>query len=262
MPRVSNKAVLADRFNPAQPALFDDSQLPVCLPVLESIKTRSYEHQGVRLMEDDTKALRLVELLTMKWGVKKISAEMQISPHTVRAARRALVIQGKLAPYKQRVVEAMEDAIEAGVGNYRDALEGNFVPAAQIPVGVAIMADKRALAMGEPTHISGRGEVQEADLKVEDLNRYFEQMPSCKATDIDSQSIGKPTKGQQTQGSAAQDVTLDVSQGGPSPDSETPGSATRASGPASVGSAAAGNGGDPAATAEGGGGDAARAAAD
>ena len=162
-----------------QPALLDDSQLPVCLPVLESIKDRRYEHQGVRLLEDDAKALRLVELILARWGVKKISREMSISPHTVRAARRALVLQGKLAPYKQRVVEMMEDAIEAGMANYRDALESGQVSAGQIPVGMGIIFDKRALAMGEPTSISQRDTASQDELSEKKLNEYLEQLPTA-----------------------------------------------------------------------------------
>ena len=207
MARTSQRDVLADRQRPAQPALFDDSQMPVEAAALESIRQRRYEFKGVRLVEDDEKGMRLVELLALKWGVKKISREMNISPHTVRAARRLLVSQGKLAPYKQRVVEMMEDVIEAGVEKYRDALEEGRVPAAQIPVGVAIMFDKRALAMGEPTSISGRGEAQAEGLKVEDINAYLERLPSCMT---DSVSAGNPMKPQQIAANGAHDVNLDV----------------------------------------------------
>ena len=207
MPRVPKREVLKDRQDTAQPALFDDSQMPVAAAALESIRQRRYEHTGARLLDDDVQALRLVELLTLKWGVKKISREMNISTHSVRAARRMLVAQGKLAPYKQRVVEMMEDAIEAGVERYRDALETGIIPAAQIPIGVAIMFDKRALAMGEPTSISG-GAAASSDLRVEDLNRYLENLPSC-AT-VDSQSTVTPQKPQQMQGFIALDAALDA----------------------------------------------------
>ena len=215
MPRESQREVLADRQNPEQPALFDDGGVPVRVAVLEAVKARRYEHVGVRLLEDEAKALRLVELLMARWGVKKIAREMDISPHTVRAARRALVAQGKLAPYKQRVVEMMEDVIEAGVANYRDALEEGRVSAAQIPVGVAIMFDKRALAMGEPTSISGVGAAPDEDLKVENINAYLDTLPSCKPPAIDSASTGNATKPLQTDTVLAADDTLDGSDGQP-----------------------------------------------
>ena len=212
MARTSQRSVLADRQQPAQPALFDDQDLPVEAAALESIRTRRHEHQGIRLTEDDTKAQRLVELITLKWGVKKISRDMHISPHTVRAARRLLVSQGKVAPYKQRVVEMMKDVIEQGVGNYLEALKDGRVPAAQIPVGVAIMFDKRALAMGEPTSIRSSLDAPSDELKVEAINAYLENLPSAKTVASDSVSTENPSKPQQTAGNAALDVTLDVSQ--------------------------------------------------
>ena len=210
MARTSQREVLADRQQPGQPALFDDSQMPVEAAALESIRTRRHEHQGIRLTEDDTKAQRLVELITLKWGVKKISREMNVSPHTVRAARRILVTQGKVAPYKQRVVEMMEDVIEQGVGNYLEALQDGRVPAAQIPVGVAIMFDKRALAMGEPTSIRGSLEAPSDDLKVEAINAYLDALPSAKAVTTDSPSTEMTGKPQQTAGEPALDDSLDA----------------------------------------------------
>lgn len=207
--------------------MLDDAQFPVEAAALESVRARRYEFKGVRLVEDDHKALRLVELLCLKWGVKKISREMNISPHTVRAARRLLVVQGKLAPYKQRVTEMMEDVIEAGVEKYREAIEDGRVPAAQIPVGVAIMFDKRALAMGEATSIRGFAEAPSDELKVENINAYLERLPSCKPVEIgaatDSASSGNAAKAPQMAGMAAADVTLDVS---PTRPDGQPGAAT------------------------------------
>lgn len=198
MARTSKRVVLVDRQDPSQPPLFDDRQYPAELGALESVRTRRYECKGVRLVDDDTKALRLVELLCLKWGVKKISREMNISPHTVRAARRLLAAQGKLAPYVQRVTEVMEDAIEAGMTQYRDALEDGLVSAGQIPVGIGIIFDKRALAKGEPTSIRGGVDAQADELKVEALNAYLEQLPSAnppaEGVAVDSSSTGDVAK--------------------------------------------------------------------
>lgn len=210
MPRISNKDVLADRQQPDQPALFDDAQFPVCLPVLEAVRAKRYEFKGVRLVEDEDKALRLVELLVARWGVKKISREMHISSHTVRAARRELTRQGKLAPYVQRVVESMEDAIEAGINNYRDALEDGRINPTQIPVGLGIIFDKRQLATNQATSISARMEAGGEDLKVEDLNRYLEALPSANAVPTDSASTGLATKPQNLPQSSVPDDSSDV----------------------------------------------------
>lgn len=258
MPRISKREVLADRQTAAQPALFDDAQFPVEAAALESIRARRYEHQGVRLTEDDAKALRLVELITLKWGVKKISRDMMVSPHTVRAARRLLVTQGKLAPYKQRVLEAMEDVIESGIVSYRDAIEEGRVSGAQIPVGLGIIFDKRQLILGEPTSIRADGVVQDDGLKVEDLNRYLEALPSCKSAEtglaIDSESIVNVAKSKQTAAEENLDATLDVSSGQPGADLATDGHAsvqsdgrgrTDAGSPRTAAVASEGGGGGP-----------------
>ena len=258
MARTSKREVLADRQSAAQSALFDDSQFPVEAAALESIRGRRFEHQGVRLTEDDAKALRLVELITLKWGVKKISREMMVSPHTVRAARRLLVTQGKLAPYKQRVLETMEDVIEAGIVSYRDAIEEGRVSGAQIPVGLGIIFDKRQLILGEPTSIRADGVVQDDGLKVEDLNRYLEVLPSCKAPEtglaIDSVSIVDVAKAKQSADVESLDATLDVSSGQPGADLATDGQAdvqsdgrgrTDAGAPTTASVASEGGGGGP-----------------
>lgn len=215
MPRVSQREVLADRQNPEQPALFDDQQYPIEAAALESIRTSRYEHKGLRLTDDDAKALRLVELLTLNWGVKRIAREMCVSPHTVRAARRLLAAQGKLAPYKQRVVEAMEDIIEAGVSSYRDALEDGKIQGAQIPVGLGIIFDKRALALGDPTTIAAGSGQSNQGLKVEDLNAYLATLPSCKSPEIpgaiDLQSTGKAEIAKEIGPSVPADAGLDAS---------------------------------------------------
>ncbi len=217
MARDTKREQLLERQNTSQTELFDGDGLPACPAVLESIVHRRYEHTGVRLLEDDTKALRLVELLVCGWGVKRIAREMSISPKTVRAARRVLVGQGKMAPYVERVTQAMEDAIEAGVTVYRDALEEGKIPAAQIPVGVAIMFDKRALARGEPTSISAAMKAQDRDLSAEAINRVFESMPVCNSDAVlgheDSESSQKLLERPKTGGKPRKDATLDATSG-------------------------------------------------
>jgi predicted transcriptional regulator len=224
MARVTKKEVLAERQDIQQPGLLDDSQFPVCLPVLEAVRHRRYEHVGARLTEDDGRCLRLVELLMARWGVKRISREMNISPHTVRAARRVLTQQGKMAPYVQRVVETMEDAIEAGMCNYRDALEEGRISPTQIPVGIGIIFDKRQLATNQATSISAAAGTVGEDLTVEKLNAFLERLPVANATNEgtkDSPSTGTMRKGQQTEGNPPQDATLDATGPGPRPDGRT-----------------------------------------
>lgn len=221
MGRETQRDKLLAKYEPNQHELFDGDGQPACLAVLESVVRRRYEHTGQRLLEDDAKALRLVELLVGGWGVKRISREMSISPKTVRAARRALVAQGKMAPYVQRVTDAMEDAIEAGVAAYRDALEEGKIPAVQIPVGVAIMFDKRALARGEPTSISAAKPALGDELSEAAINAAFEKLPVCNSEVVlghkDSASVENAQKHQQIVGKTGRDAALDAALTRPEP---------------------------------------------
>src|SRR5581483_8636180 len=171
MPRRSRKQMLMERQNPAAPWLFDEHQLPVRPDVLQAVKDERYRHTGARLLDDEAKALRLVELLSAKWGVKRISREMGISKWTVIAARDVLVKRGQLAPYKERLVQIYEEIVETGALKYLVALENGKITPAQIPFGVGIFSDKRALALGEPTVIgAGASGPSQDDLSVDRLN--------------------------------------------------------------------------------------------
>lgn len=188
MPRETHKQELAERQDPAAPYLFDEHQLPLRPDIVRAVVEQRYVHKGVRLLEDEEKALRMVELLLMGWGLKKIAREMSVSKHTVRAAREALVVQGKLAPYKQRVLAKLEEAIELGLDHYITGVEDGKVSPAQTPMPTGIFWDKRALALSEPTAIVGSAgdQGEPKALSIENLNAWVENLKS--ATPIDSTS--------------------------------------------------------------------------
>lgn len=194
MAEKSQKQELAERQDPAAPFLFDEDDLPVREDVLSAVRTERYRHTGQRLLENEQLALQLVEKLMLGWGTKRISRALRVSKHTIRAAKESLVLQGKLAPYKERVVKLFEEIVEVGATNYRDALEDGLVPAAQIPVGMGIVFDKRALAMGEPTAIgAGLATGRPEELSVERLNAWFAKLKPLHVT-TDSVSTGEEGK--------------------------------------------------------------------
>lgn len=188
MARPTKKAALAVAQDKAAPFLFDESQVPMLPEVLTAVKEARYKHTGARLLDNEAKALRLVELLMMGSGLRKISREMSISIHTVRAAREVLVARGEMATYKERVVRRFEEIVELGSLKYLEALEEGKVPPGQIPVGIGIISDKRALALGEPTSIGGTAPAagQVDDLSVEKLNRYFAALKQAAPIDVHS----------------------------------------------------------------------------
>jgi len=188
MPRQTRKAELAKRQDPAAPFFFDEDQLPLRPDVVESIVQRRYECTGDRLLECDRDALRLVELLVLGTGIKRTAALIGYSPHCVRAARRKLVEQGKIAPYKERVVGKIEEFVEDGLAMMHAAvLDGRMHPNF-ISSAVGTMWDKRAMALGEPTTISvsATAKLRPEALTVRTLNAFLESLP------VEGESSGQP----------------------------------------------------------------------
>jgi len=196
MPRQTRKAELAKRQDPAAPFFFDEDQLPLRPDVVESIVQRRYECTGDRLLECDRDALRLVELLVLGTGIKRTAALIGYSPHCVRAARRKLVEQGKIAPYKERVVGKIEEFVEDGLAMMHAAvLDGRMHPNF-ISSAVGTMWDKRAMALGEPTTISvsATAKLRPEALTVRTLNAFLESLP------VEGESSGQPAPPAQIEG--------------------------------------------------------------
>lgn len=84
-------------------------------------------------------------------GKKRIARAFGLSPHTVRGIVQRAEAAGKIAPYKQRMSVRLAQAIELGVEQYIEALEEGKIAPGQIPVGVGILTDKKALLDGEAT---------------------------------------------------------------------------------------------------------------
>lgn len=199
MARKTKKEVLEARQDERAPFLFDAESLPHRPDLVKAVQERRYEPTGARLLDDDAKVIRLVDLLMRHppIGLRKIARALGCSRDTVRAAREALVAQGKLSPYRERVVKLYEDIIETGAASFLEDLENDRVPIGSKPLAIGIFADKRALAVGEPTAISvaGQAQLKPSDLSVEKLNSWFAALPvegeSTGAAQIPSQIDAK-----------------------------------------------------------------------
>ena len=86
------------------------------------------------------------------------------------AARRRLASQGKLAPFEQRVLPALQAAMATNVKSYRAAVEARVVPLATIPVEAAVLTDKRQLAVGLPTSISATIQARQLQFSEAEMN--------------------------------------------------------------------------------------------
>jgi hypothetical protein len=214
MARKTNKAAIASRENPAAPFLFDEDQLPVRADVVEAIVQRRYESTGARILDSDIQAARMVELLCMGNGAKRVARIMGVSPHSVRAARRALESQGKIAPFKERFQRMAEEVIEEGTRGVLEAiLDGRMHPHFMGST-TGIFFDKRALSMGEPTAISvgATAQLKAEDLSLQRLNAWLEALPT------EGESIGKPPVPAQTGSETALVTTSAPDRDRPNPD--------------------------------------------
>ncbi len=220
MPRKTKKDALAARQDVSAPFLFDEESLPHRPDLVRAVVEKRYETTGARLLDNDDKVMRLVDLLLRHppIGLRKIARAIGCSRDSVRAAKDALVSQGKLGPYKERVLRIHEDIIEFGSGNYLRALENDAVPISTIPLGVGIFSDKRALGLGEPTAISlgATAQLRPESLSVAKLNAFLDGLPT------ESISAGNAENPQQKEGEPAIDATLDATLPPPASPEATP----------------------------------------
>jgi hypothetical protein len=210
MSRVNHKAVLAQRNNAAALFLFDENDLPLKPEWVQAIRDKRYEHTGARLLDDEVKVQRMVDLLCLGNGVKKVAKAMGVSPHCVRAARKLLLEQGKLAPFKARFIDRAEELIEDGAAAVVEAIESGKMHPNFISSAVGIFFDKRALALGEPTSISVGASVKLAAeaLSVKALNDWAADLSG------EGESSGKAGNAKETKDvkvlAASFDAGLDV----------------------------------------------------
>jgi hypothetical protein len=152
---------------------------------VQAVVEKRYEATGARLLDSDVMAGRMVELLCLGNGVKRVAKILEVSPHCVRAARRKLEEQGKLAPLKERFVTACGEIMEEGAKAVLDAIISGKMHPNFIGSTVGIFFDKRALALGEPTSISvgATAQLRPEALSVKALNSWMERLPGeCEST--------------------------------------------------------------------------------
>jgi DNA-binding Lrp family transcriptional regulator len=106
---------------------------------------------GVIVERDRELVDSVLAAFTAGIGKRRIARAFGLSPHTVRGIVQRAEASGRIAPYKQRMSARLAQAIELGVEQYIEALEEGKIAPGQIPVGVGILTDKKALLDGEAT---------------------------------------------------------------------------------------------------------------
>lgn len=185
MPRTTKKAVLARRQKRDEPFLFDYDSLPVREDLVECVRQERYKHTGARLRDDEELTQRVVNRLCLRHGIERIARDEHISPMSIRAAREVLVSQGKMGGFVKRFQQRAEEIIEAGMEAFYQGILSGEVSPGQLPVGLGIIFDKRALSLGEPTSIglSANANLRPEALSERAINAWVESLP------VESESI-------------------------------------------------------------------------
>lgn len=221
MARKTNKQKLAARQDTSTPALFGEDGLPVRADLVEAIVQGRHKHTGERLLENHEHVGLLVELLLQGMGVDRIAKRMGVSKWSVIAARDALVARGEMAGWKERIARRSELAVEDGLAAWHEGVLNGSVKPAQIPIGLGIIFDKRQLAMGEATAISGTAAVADpSKLSVDRLNSALQS--------LEAQSIGQAPEPKQIKAAPALEAGLVAGGAGPEAERETVPGAARA----------------------------------
>jgi hypothetical protein len=242
MARVTKKSVMARRDDARAPFLFDYDLLPVRDDMVEIVRTGRYVHTGARLLDNEERTQLVVNRLCLRHGVERIARDMGISPNSIRKMRACLVAQGKMDGFVKRFTSKVEDTLEAGLEAFYQGILSGEVHPGQLPVGLGILFDKRALALGEPTSIAvgATAQLRPEALSVKTLNSWVE------ALTVDSESTALPENTQQIAGIPTLEARFDAGPAAPATSPASPASLA-ADDPAATGPAVAegGGGGSP-----------------
>jgi hypothetical protein len=153
-----------------QLALFGDGA--ELLTVEEDARRGLYS--GKIIEKNRAKVRAICQALAEGIGVNRIAKAFGVNIRTVMGIRDRH--PELIAAEEKLLSQQIGRVLKVGVDRYLEALLDGAIPAAQIPVGMGILFDKKALLDGKPTAIV---EHRQADLTVERLNELIEQLPGA-----------------------------------------------------------------------------------
>jgi hypothetical protein len=160
---------------------------------------RQGKYSGKIIEKHRAKVSAICNALAGGIGIIRIARAFGVSEHTVMAIRDRH--PELIAMEEKELSRTYGKILKLSAERYLEALVAGSIHPAQLPVGMGIVFDKKALLDGKPTQIVHH---QEKDLTVEDLNRLFESMKVAKVAPVleleenssesDSQSGGESGK--------------------------------------------------------------------
>jgi len=157
LPRFSSLAPsIAFLMPDSAPFLFSEADLADIesgLPALVDGKPDQERFSGAIIEKQQELVSAVLADLVQGHSQRLIASKYSISRHTISGILSRAEASGKIAPYKQRLSAKLARAIEGGIEKYTEDLEAGKIQGAQIPVGIGILSDKKALIDGEATEV-------------------------------------------------------------------------------------------------------------
>lgn len=158
---------------------------------------RKGKYSGAIIEKNREKVKAICGALAEGHGIIRVAKAFGVSTHTVIGIRERhpdlLAIEEKQLTRKYGTILALS------AERYLEALVSGSIPAAQLPVGMGIVFDKKALLDGKPTAIVRH---QAKEISIEDLNALIEGMP--RANVVEESSEGSAESESDDGGSNAQ----------------------------------------------------------
>ena len=178
-----------------QPDLLGVDSLPRRDDLVELVKKGYRHHTGARLLNrDHALCEEIVRELLTGTSARQIARRLNVSRQSINGIRDEMEKRGLVEPLKKRISGLLGTIIEAGLENLQDALLAGQISAAQLPVAMGILIDKKALVDGDPT--VRIAQERPSDLTVESVRAHFDKLKkgSIDVTAIESESSATTAK--------------------------------------------------------------------
>lgn len=150
---------------------------------------RKGKYSGKIIDQNRQKVRAICAALAEGIGVNRIAKAFSVSIHTVLALRDR---HPELIAAEEKMLSAqISRVLKVGVDRYLQALVDGVIPAAQLPVGLGILFDKKQLLDGKPTTISSS---QKQVATFEEMKRALEALPIDVEVISETQSGGQDGK--------------------------------------------------------------------
>lgn len=134
---------------PEQEELFDASELPQGMELLEPVEKQAKRFTGEMVKRNAARYAAIVGYLGQNISVRTICRSFGVSHHVVKAIRER--DPQLVATEKQRFAKLMGHVARMCVETYAEALVEGTVAVQNLPIHAAIFTDKRAQLDGEAT---------------------------------------------------------------------------------------------------------------